>query len=288
MDHSFQFHILMAVFLAAGLSLSSCQPASAGESQSSAEADATQNSSADQLQGTWKLLAAKWNADTKQFADNTMYKIFTGDRFAFVWFNPHDHTFTGAGGGTYTVDNGQFTETLEYLAMDSTAAGTSQTYDFKIMDDGILFQSGTLRTEASPNFIIREFYERVEPGIPALEDKHPLVGVWNIEEASYGGEEEDIAARYGKVLKIITPGHFYVAYFNPETGSFNGAAFGTWTAEGDQYIETIKAYSWDDSAVGKTYTFDWKVEDGKFYQTGEIDSDRYQDYEIVEVSSRVE
>lgn len=242
---------------------------------------------AEALQGTWKLLAAKWSADTKEYADNVIYKIFTGNRFAFVYFNPEKNTFTGAGGGTYTVNNGQFTETLEYLAMDSTAAGASQTYDFKIMD-GILYQSGTLRTAATPNFVIREFYEKVEPGIGTLEEKHPLVGVWNIEEASYGGEERDIAARYGKVLKIITPGHFYGAFFNPETGYFNGVTFGTWKAEGDQYIETIKAYSWDDSAVGKTYSFDWKVEGDKFYQTGKVNSDRYKDYEIREVSSRLE
>lgn len=274
----------MLIIVLLGTSLSSCQPASAGEDRRPTPAEAIETG---QLQGTWKLLAAKWNADTKQFADNTIYKIYAGGRFALLFYNPSDNSFAGAGGGTYTVDGDQFTEYLEYFSFDTTAVGSEQTYHYEIRD-GILHQSGTLNTEKYPDYQIHEFYERIEPGIGALNDKHPLVGVWNVGEASYGGEKQDIAARYGRVIKIITPGHFYGAFFNPETGYFNGVTFGTWKAEGDQYIETIKAYSWDDSAVGKTYSFNWKVEGDKFYQTGKIDSDRYEDYEVREVSRRVE
>jgi hypothetical protein len=287
MRHTFRFQPLIACLLAvAYLNLGNCQTAAAEEPQAP-PAEAIEASIAQQLQGTWKLTAASWNTDTKQFADNTMYKIFTEDRFAFLWYDPASNSFTGAGGGTYTVDGNRFTEKIEYLSLDSTGVGTSQTYDFEILN-GILHQYGEMNTTDFSNYSIQEFYGKVEPGIGTLEEKHPLIGVWNIEEASYGGEQHDIATRYGQVLKIITPGHFYGAFFNPETGNFNGVAFGSWEAQDDQYIETIKAYSWDDSAVGKTYAFDWKVEEGKFYQTGAINSDEYQDYEIREVSSRLE
>lgn len=252
------------------------------------ESTATHEKTASPLEGTWKLLAARWNSDTKQFADNTIYKIYTGNRFAFIFYDEATNTFSGGGGGTYTVDGSQFIEHLEYFSYDTTAVGTSQTYQFEITN-GIFHQTGILNTEKYPNYAIHEFYERVEPGIGSLTDKHPLVGVWNIEEASYGGKESDIAGRYGKVIKIFTPGFFYGAFFNPKTGYFNGITFGTWEPENSgSFSETIKAYSWDASAVGKTMTFNWRIENGKFYQTGKINSDRYQNYEIREVSSRVE
>lgn len=277
---------LVAILLAAVALLSSHQTAPNEDERPEIPLSAD-DAAAAPLQGTWKLLASKWNADTKQFADNTVYKIYTRSRFAFVYFNPADHSFTGAGGGSYAVDGNQFTERLEYFSFDTTAVGSTQTFHFEIKD-GIFHQSGTLNTEKYPGYQIHEFYQRIEPGIGALKDKHPLAGVWNIEEASYGGSKQDIAARYGKAVKIITPGYFYGAFFNPETGYFNGVTFGTWEATGDQYTETIEAYSWDKSAVGKTYTFNWKVEGGKFYQTGKINSDRYTNYEIVEVSGRAE
>ncbi|MCB9042097.1 MAG: hypothetical protein H6557_36230 [Lewinellaceae bacterium] len=287
MNFSFHRHSIIPVFLVISMGHFGCQPSSSTDSKASTLPEATETASIDQLQGTWKLLAAKWNADTKQFADNTIYKIYTRGRFALLFYNPADNSFAGAGGGTYTADADQFTERLEYFSFDTTAVGSAQTYHYEIRD-GILHQSGTLNTDKYPDYPIHEFYERVEPGIGTLEEKHPLVGVWNIEEASYGGEKRDIAARYGKVIKIITPGYFYGAFFNPETGSFNGVTFGAWKAEGDQYTETIAAYSWDASAVGKTYSFNWKVEGNKFYQTGRINSDRYKDYEIREVSGRLE
>ena len=267
----------------------SCQQAPATETQSDSSSEAAQaEQNSNPLEGTWKLLAAKWNADTKQFADNTVYKIFTGNRFATIFYHQENNTFTGGGGGTYAIDGEQFTEHLEYFSFDTTAVGSSQTFSFEI-SDGILHQSGTLKTEKYPNYQIHEFYERVEPGASSLEDRHPLVGVWNIEEASYGGEKSDITAEYGKVIKIFTPGHFYGVFFNPETGYFNGIAFGAWKPENDEeYTEVLKSYTWDNSAVGNVMTFNWRVEDDKFYQTGKINTDKYKDYEILEVSSRLE
>lgn len=54
------------------------------------------------------------------------------------------------------------------------------------------------------------------------------------------------------------------------------------------YTETILTYSWDNSIVREPQPFNWRVENNKFYQTGFIDSDKYQNYRIEEVSSRME
>lgn len=240
------------------------------------------------LEGTWKLLASRWNPDTKQFADKAIYKIYTRHRFAFVYFDEQTGAFSGAGGGTYSLNGNQFTEQLEYFSFDPAAAGTQQTFSFNILDGDILHQSGKLNTKKYPDYDIQEFYQRVEAGISDGKKHHPLVGVWNIKEATYGDNKPDIKEKYGKVIKIITPKFFYGAFFNPETRYFNGVTFGTWEAEGEQYTETILTYSWDNSIVREPQPFNWRVENNKFYQTGFIDSDKYQNYRIEEVSSRME
>jgi len=240
------------------------------------------------LEGTWKLLASGWNADTKKFADKAIFKIYTRDRYATVIFDASTGEFAGAGGGTYTVKGNQFTEQLEYFSFDPAAAGTQQTFSFNILDGDMLHQSGKLNTEKYPDYDIQEFYQRVEPGMSDSKKHHPLVGVWNIEEATYGDNRPDIKEKYGKVIKIITPEYFYGAFFNPETQYFNGVTFGTWVAEGEQYTETILTYSWDNSIVREPQSFTWKVENDRFYQTGFIDSDKYKNYRIEEVSSRME
>ena len=90
------------------------------------------------------------------------------------------------------------------------------------------------------------------------------------------------------MIKIITQSYFWHA-FQSEAGSFNGVTLAPGEAEGDQYTETIASpIHQDASAVGKTYSFNWKVEGNKLGQTGRINSDRYKDYEIREVSSRLE
>lgn len=239
------------------------------------------------LEGTWKLVSANWYDNNPKYTNSAIYKIYTGGRFAFIYFDTKTGKFQGAGGGTYTVDNSKFSEKLEYFSWDSTAVGTSQTFDFKIEGNRFI-QSGLLNSEKYKDYEIKEVYEKVEDGISAAKSKHPLIGVWNIESAQYGPEKTDIQKVYGKVIKIITPGHFVTAFFNPDTKQFNGSGFGTWKVEGNNYTEKVLMFSWDDTMVNTEPKFTWEVKNNKFHQRGKIDSKEYQDYTIEEVSKRLE
>lgn len=239
------------------------------------------------LEGTWKLVSANWYDNNPRYANSAIYKIYTGGRFAFVYFDTKTGAFQGAGGGTYVTNGENFTEKLEYFSWDSTAVGTSQTYNFKI--EGKSFkQIGLLNSEKYKNYEIKEVYERVEEGISSVKSKHPLIGVWDIESAQYGPEKSDIQKEYGKVIKIITPGHFYGAFFNPETGKFSGVGFGTWRTEGNNYIEKVLVFSWDDTMANTEPAFTWEVKGNKFHQRGKINSNEYKDYTIEEISKRIE
>jgi hypothetical protein len=65
-------------------------------------------------------------------------------------------------------------------------------------------------------------------------------------------------------------------------------AFGTYELAGDQYLEHIEAFSWDQSAVGRTHPFTVEIEPTTLLQTGMIDSDKFVNYTVIEQYSRIE
>lgn len=239
------------------------------------------------LEGTWKLVSANWYNGNPNYTNSAIYKIFTGQSVHFVYFDEKTGKFQGAGGGTYSVKGSNFSEKLEYFSWDSTAVGTMQNYNFKL-DGNRLIQTGTLNSDQYKNYKIEEVYERQEEGISVAKANHPLIGVWQIESAQYGNNKPNIQERYGKVIKIITPGYFYGVFFNPEKKSFDGVTFGKWRSDGAQYIETISVFSWDATMAKTEQPFTWEVKGNNFYQRGKINSKEYEDYIIEEVSRRLE
>ena len=240
------------------------------------------------IEGVWLTLASSWNENTKEFADNTTYKIYTKNHFANIFFK--EGKFMGSGGGKYTVEGDHFTEHLDYFSFDETAIGESYKFRFEIYGDSLLRQSGTLTTEKYPEYNIEQFYIRKD-GPTTSSKPHDLVGVWNLESATWGEDKRsqaDIVERYGRITKIITPGYFHVAYYDKDKKTFGGAVFGKVKMDEKQLTEVVKTFYWDNSAAGNTYTFDWTVEGKKFHQVGKINSDEYKDYLIDEWYSRVE
>jgi hypothetical protein len=216
--------------------------------------------------------------------EREIYKIITGEHFFFLYYD--DKKVSGAGGGTYSVDNNTFTETLNYYSWDSTAVGTQQTFNWTI-EGNVLHQTGLIKgTNNYDDYVIDEYYERVEEDF--TESTHPLVGVWEVEKSTYGTSTKTAEESKWIVQKVFTPRFWYVAYRNRSTGSYNGVGFGTYTLEGDQYVETIAAYSWDQSAVGKTHTFTMELGADRLVQRGKIDTEEYKHYVIVERFRRIE
>lgn len=243
------------------------------------------------LEGTWKMIGADWSPTTQEFAACEVYKIYTKDHFGFVFFDPGTGNFRGAGGGTYEVNGNNFTEAIEYFSFDSTLVGSEQTFQLQLIGDSLFRQFGTLQSEKYDDYVLNEFYQRVEPGISQMRGESEAFGVWHVEEATYGensSSKEDIVARYGKVIKIITPQYFYGVFFNPEKKYFNGVTFGKHKIKGDEYSETILSYSWDQTAVGQTVTFNWDIQAGRFHQHGFLNTEKYQNYRIEEWFRRIE
>ena len=85
-----------------------------------------------------------------------------------------------------------------------------------------------------------------------------------------------------KVIKIFKNGYWIGAFFGNPQQPFNGTCGGTYKTENGKYIETVNFYSWDSTAVGDTYSFNYSLNKDSYIQDGKMDSEKYPNYIIRE------
>jgi len=111
-----------------------------------------------------------------------------------------------------------------------------------------------------------------------------LVGTWKLVSAKYGGQ--DFKFPEGSVhIKHVTPTQFMWATYDKD-GTVNRAAGGSYTLDGDSYVETPEYGLSEDFQIikGKAQSFKWKVDGDKWYHTGKLSNG----LEIDEVWQRVD
>ncbi len=89
-----------------------------------------------QLLGAW-LITGRMEGGSVQAitpgARRTM-KILSGKRFQWIAYNTETKEFLGTGGGTYTTENGKYTENIEFFSRDNSRVGASLSFDFSLED----------------------------------------------------------------------------------------------------------------------------------------------------------
>ncbi len=90
------------------------------------------------LTGLWRITGRADN--TGQLTDmqrgpRKTLKLLTGSRFQWVAINPQTKQFFGTGGGTYTLNDGKYTETIDFFSRDNSRAGKSLTFDANVNQD---------------------------------------------------------------------------------------------------------------------------------------------------------
>ena len=58
-------------------------------------------------------------------------KILSGDRFQWAAFNYETKEFSGTGGGTYTAEDGTYTENIEFFSRDNERVGASLSFEYE-------------------------------------------------------------------------------------------------------------------------------------------------------------
>ncbi|GHA74589.1 hypothetical protein GCM10007389_30430 [Pontibacter akesuensis] len=110
------------------------------------------------LTGTWRITGRAGEDGTinpMRRGPRKTLKILSGNRFQWIAFNPETKQFSGTGGGTYTAENGKYTENIEFFSRDSSRVGANLTFDFEVKD-GKWHHSG----QSSTGKAINEVWER--------------------------------------------------------------------------------------------------------------------------------
>lgn len=96
------------------------------------------------LAGLWAITARKQGGALQpihQTGTRKTVKILTGTRFQWAAIDPGTKQFMGTGGGTYTFQNGKYTEQIDFFSRDSSRVGSSLSFDGRV-EEGNWHHSG--------------------------------------------------------------------------------------------------------------------------------------------------
>ncbi len=89
------------------------------------------------LQGAW-LMSGRIRDGETQLRDTSgprkTMKILSGTRFQWIAYNTETKQFIGTGGGTYTTENGEYIETIEFFSRDKSRVGASLKFNYNLKD----------------------------------------------------------------------------------------------------------------------------------------------------------
>ncbi|PTM08577.1 MAG: membrane or secreted protein [Bacteroidetes bacterium] len=95
------------------------------------------NGTLGQLQGAW-LMSGRVRDGETQLRDTSgprkTMKMLSGTRFQWIAYNTETKQFMGTGGGTYTTENGEYTENIEFFSRDDSRVGASLKFDYSLVD----------------------------------------------------------------------------------------------------------------------------------------------------------
>ena len=86
------------------------------------------------LSGLWVFTGRQRDGEMQRSTPGARrtVKILSGDRFQWIAFNSETGEFFGSGGGTYSAENGKYTENLEFFSRDNNRAGASLPFDYTL------------------------------------------------------------------------------------------------------------------------------------------------------------
>lgn len=89
------------------------------------------------LSGAW-LMAGRKQEDKITRRDTSTprktMKLLTGNRFQWIAYNTATKQFMGTGGGTYTAQNGVYTENIEFFSRDDKRVGMKLEFKYEVQE----------------------------------------------------------------------------------------------------------------------------------------------------------
>lgn len=91
-----------------------------------------------ELAGAWQITQRMRDGEMQEImrrGTRKTVKLLSSSRFQWIAIDPGKSTFHGTGGGTYTFDDGVYTEQIEFFSRDSSRVGMSLSFDGAVEDN---------------------------------------------------------------------------------------------------------------------------------------------------------
>jgi len=178
--------------------------------------------------------------------------IFSDGYQVLTIYNAETGKFIHSNGGTWKLDGDTMTEKVEFHTDDPEQVGQEVSFKVIITDKTL----GIVGSEMQ--------LTRIDDGSPG-----DLQGAWLMSGRVRNDEMQTRETnRPRKTMKILSGTRFQWIAYNTETKQFSGTGGGTYTTINGEYTENIEFFSRDDSRVGASLKFDFKLIDGKWNHSG--------------------
>ena len=89
------------------------------------------------LSGAWLISGRKRDGKMvrRSPGDRKTMKILSGTRFQWIAYNTATGKFSGTGGGTYSAENGTYTEKIEFFSRDNSRVGAKLTFQYEVIEN---------------------------------------------------------------------------------------------------------------------------------------------------------
>ena len=199
-----------------------------------------------ELQGSWMLKAE----DGK-----THVLSASGDYFSWSVYSTSDGAFGMTKGGTWDLAGKKTKLDYEFHTADTNMVGQSEIYKMKVKGDRFVVKG---------NGAPKGKWMDLDQGKTT-----PLTGAWLISGRKRNGEMSSINTnRPRKTMKLLTGTRFQWIAYDVAKKAFYGTGGGTYSAENGVYTENIGFFSRDNSRVGASLQFEFKVENGDWVHSG--------------------
>ena len=178
--------------------------------------------------------------------------IFSEGHQVATFYEAETGAFVGTNGGTWSLEGNLLTETVEFDTETPDRVGTTGTFEITLSENELMVKDSEL------------VWKRIDSGMPG-----DLAGAWLISGRMRDGElrQRDTTGPR-KTMKMLSGTRFQWIAYNTETKAFMGTGGGTYTTVDGKYTENIEFFSRDNTRVGATLEFDYKIKDGDWHHSG--------------------
>ncbi|MEZ4945252.1 MAG: membrane or secreted protein [Cyclobacteriaceae bacterium] len=173
--------------------------------------------------------------------------IITEKHFSVTFYKSDEFLSTEGGEWKLTPDGMEWM--WEYNTHDEATVMTRKIYTISVKGNKLTMD----KTE----------WKRIDNGGPGK-----LAGAWLITGRYNDGEMSERTPGLRRTMKILSGTRFQWIAYNVETKEFFGTGGGSYTTKDGKYTENIEFFSRDNSRVGASLQFDFKIENGKWRHSG--------------------